>query len=160
MRQSLNRQVPGATQIRWRRLKEHARLGDQVVIVGVEAGRGDLHAGVDDEKWMLRFPILRPDNIERRGKNEVLHLAVVAAREIKRCIVLDLEPRVRSGVRLRHGIPADGSSLEIDFARGQRAAKRGNDIEATAEGIACGDGRAVGVRGRAVFVASRREAVT
>ena len=66
-----------------RPLKQHAHFGDQVVILGVEARRGDLHAGIDDEKWMSRFPGFWANHVERCGKNKVLHLAVAAACKIK-----------------------------------------------------------------------------
>ncbi len=141
-------------------LKQDARLGDEIVVVGVEAGSCDLHAAVDDEEGMIRLPCLFPDDVKGPGSDEVLHLAVMASSKVKDRVVLHLEPDMRGGAGLRQGIPGNGSSLAVDFAGWQRAAERGDDIESAPEGKAGCERGPVGVRCRSVLVAAGGETVT
>src|ERR1035438_1043427 len=72
-------------------LEKNPHFGDEVVVVRVEAGSGDLHAGIEDEKGMRGLPLFAPHHIEGRGGDKVLHLSVVAAAEIESRVVLDLD---------------------------------------------------------------------
>jgi len=64
----------------------------------VEAGGRDLHAAIEDKEGMCGLPVLAAQHVEGCRRDEVLHLAVVAAAEIKGGVVFQFKPKMRIGV--------------------------------------------------------------
>src|SRR5580698_3077579 len=81
-------------------LVQDPQVGDQVVIVRVESGRGDLHACSDAYVGVRRLPILSPNYVIGSRSDKVLHLSVMATAEVETRVVLKLKPNMWIEVRL------------------------------------------------------------
>jgi len=103
-------------------LEDYPGLGDQVVVVGVKAGGGDLHSDVDDEVGVRGFPFLWSHDVKGCGSYEVLHFAVAGAANVVGRVIFNLEPHMPGGVCLCQCRPRDGAALRVGLAGWQCAA--------------------------------------
>ncbi len=79
----------------------------------------DLHSAVEDEERVRRFPLLAPDYVKRRRRDEILHFAVVTSRKEEGGVVFHLEPEGLGYMRLHNGVPRKQTALRHDLARRQ-----------------------------------------
>lgn len=137
-------------------LEEDAHFGDGAVVVSVEAGSCDLHASIKDEERMGRLPVRSLVDVEERRGDEVLHFAVVRAREESGGVVFEFKEDRAGDVIVGKGVPGNGAALRGDFSSRQVSAEGRFKADAAANADTASQRWAPGIGERAVVRAARK----